>query len=89
MKRIILVTLLGLAVLSSALGVVYARHQHRELFIQLQALRAERDRLNIEWGKLQLEQSTWGTHVRIERVARKRLHMEPPEFRDIVVVKND
>ncbi len=89
MKNILLVSLLVAAVLSSALGVVYTRHQQRELFIQLQALRAERDRLNIEWGKLQLEQSTWGTHVRIERVARKRLRMEPPEFRDIVVVKHD
>ncbi|HEB59929.1 MAG TPA: cell division protein FtsL [Gammaproteobacteria bacterium] len=89
MKRVFIVLALGVAVLSSALGVVYSRHQHRELFIELQALRAERDRLNIEWGKLQLEQSTWGTHVRIERVARKRLHMAAPEFRDIVVVKND
>ena len=78
---------LGLAVIASALGLVYAKHEHRAKFVALQELERQRDHLNVEWGKLQLEQSTWGTHGRIEREARKRLKMETPQFEDIVVIK--
>ena len=62
-----------------ALSVVTARHQARKLFIELQAEQAKARQLDIEWGRLQLEQSTWAMHARIEQVARQHLQMAVPE----------
>lgn len=78
---------LAACVFASALGVVTAKHQSRQLFIELEALKAERDELNIEWGKLTLEQATWATPTRVERIARDRLEMTPPPAERIVIVR--
>ncbi len=69
----LLVALLWLAVLASALGVVYARHENRRMFVELQQLLTERDELENEWSKLQIEQSFWSGHARVESEARPRL----------------
>ena len=71
----------------SAIGVVFARHEHRQLFIALTGLEKARDELNIEFGRLQLEQATWAESNRIDQVARERLGMKFPETSDIVVVR--
>ena len=78
--------LIALAALASALGVVYAKHENRKLFIELQALQAERDAMNVEWGQLQLEQGTQATHARVDAEARSRLGMQPPVAREIVII---
>jgi cell division protein FtsL len=78
--------LLLLAVLLSAFAVIDARHENRVLFAQLQQLRQQRDALNVEWGQLLLEQSTWSTHARIEQMATQKLDMETPEHVEIVVI---
>ncbi len=78
---------LVLAVLASAIGVIYAKHEGRKQFVQLQALERERDQMNVEWGQLQLEQGTWATHSRVERVARKRLGMEMPDAKSVVIIR--
>jgi cell division protein FtsL len=83
----ITVALLGLAVLASALGVVYGKHQARSRFSELQSLTRERDELDIEWGQLQLEQSTWATNGRVESVARDELHMVIPQASDLRIVQ--
>jgi cell division protein FtsL len=83
----ILVAMLWVAVLVSALGVVYAKHQARTRFIELQELVTERDELDIEWGQLQLEQSTWATHGRVERMARDELRMIIPQASDLRIVQ--
>jgi cell division protein FtsL len=83
----VLVALLVLANVASAIGVVFARHEHRQLFIQLTALEKARDELNIEFGRLQLEQATWAESNRIDQVAREKLGMKFPESSDIVVVR--
>ena len=83
---VIAVPLLWLAVLASSAGAVYCEHRARELFIQLEALNARRDNLQIEWGQLQLEQSAWSSHAFVERVASTRLHMAMPPPQNIVVV---
>ncbi|HVH82766.1 MAG TPA: cell division protein FtsL [Steroidobacteraceae bacterium] len=80
------VPLLWLAVLASAAGAIYCEHRARELFIQLEALNAQRDNLQIEWGQLQLEQSAWSSHAFVERVASTRLHMAIPPPQSIEVV---
>jgi cell division protein FtsL len=71
----------------TAIGVVFARHEHRQLFIALTKLERSRDELNIEFGRLQLEQATWAESNRIDQVARTRLGMKFPETSDIVVVR--
>lgn len=82
-----LFVVLGSAVLLSALAVVYAKFQSRSLFVELQALTKAQDKMDVEWGQLQLEQSTWATHGRVESAARKRLGMVLPEPQQVVVIK--
>ncbi len=78
---------LWVAVIVSALGVVYAKHQSRQLFVRLQGLKADRDVMDVEWGRLQLEQSTQATHERIESIARERLDMENPTASVLIVIE--
>ncbi len=80
------VPLLWVAVLGSAAGAIWCKHRARELFVQLEALNARRDNLEIEWGQLQLEQSAWATHAFVERVASTRLHMAMPPPKEIEIV---
>ncbi|NNF50922.1 MAG: cell division protein FtsL [Gammaproteobacteria bacterium] len=79
--------LLWAGTISSALGVVYARHESRKAFINLQALYDERDELDIDWDRLLIEQSTWATHARIEQMARQRLKMRVPDPAEIVILR--
>jgi len=74
-------------VMVSAVAVVYARHQGRKLFIELQALGKERDNMDIEWGQLQLEQGTLTTQGKVELVARDRLGMTSLRADAMVIVK--
>lgn len=74
------------AVLASAVGVVYSKYASRKYFVELQALRAERDAVEVEWGRLRLEQNTWATHGRIERLARNKLEMHIPSPSEVVVI---
>ncbi len=83
----ILLALLLAANVATAIAVVFARHEHRQLFIRLSQLEKARDNLNIEFGRLQLEQATWADSNRIDQVARTRLGMKFPETSDIVVVR--
>jgi len=82
-----LVMILALAVFASSLGVVYAKHESRKLFVELDSLKKSRDEMNVQWGRLQLEQSTLATHGRIEKRAKKRLGMVTPEFKQIFIVR--
>ena len=82
----VLLLLLLLAVVLSGLAVVYSRHEHRQLFVQLSQLEKERDELNIEFGRLQLEQATWADPNRIEQLARDPLGMKFPEASELRVI---
>jgi cell division protein FtsL len=75
------------ATLASAIMLVYSKHLSRKLFVDLQQLKREVGELNTEWGQLQLEQSAWSDHGRIERVARDRLSMVMPAPDEVVFVK--
>ena len=87
MSARLLLAILVVANVLTAIGVVFARHEHRQLFIALTKLEKARDELNIEFGRLQLEQATWAESNRIDQVARTRLGMVFPESGDIVVVR--
>lgn len=71
----------------SAMALVYTKHEARKLFVELESLTHERDELNIEWGQLQIEQSTWATHARIEQVAADRLSLVRPQPTEIFVIQ--
>lgn len=84
---IVVTTVLLLAVLISGIAVVHARYAHRQAFVELSRLEGDRDALNIEFGRLQLEQATVAESTRIERIARARLAMRTPEPAETVVVR--
>ncbi len=76
--------LLLLAVLVCALSVVTSQHRARKLF---QALESEQERakqLDVAYGQLQIELSTWATSPRIEKIARDKLRMRTPEAARII-----
>ncbi|NMG14614.1 cell division protein FtsL [Aromatoleum bremense] len=73
-------------VVSSALGVVAAQHQARKLFSELEREQARAQSLEVEWGQLQLEQSTWAAHARVEKIARERIGMRPPAPGQVLTV---
>lgn len=78
---------LWFAVLGSAVQVIYARYKARDLFVQLEKLDAQRDALDMEWGRLQLEQSYWSSDAFVERVANAKLQMSLPQMRDVRIVR--
>ena len=86
--RLILgVAALSVAVMVTAIACIYARHESRKQFTNLQALTEERDRLEVEWGRLQIEQSAWSTHARVEKLARNKMKMRNPAAQDVKMVQ--
>lgn len=77
---------LAAAVFLTAMLVVTLRHHVRVLSSELQTLQAERDALDVEWGKLLLEEGAWSEHRRVETVARQRLGMAIPDSKQVVIV---
>jgi len=79
--------LLVASVLTSALAVIYAKHQTRNLFAELQQLERMQGLMDTEWGQLQLEESTWATHGRVESLSRRQLGMVIPAPKSLVIVR--
>ena len=74
--------LLLLAVLvACALGLVTSQHKARKLFTDLEREHNRARELDVEYGRLQLEASTWGLHARVERIAKGALGMRPADTR--------
>jgi cell division protein FtsL len=74
------VNLLLLAVLvGCALSLVTSRHQARKLFVELEREQALARGYEVEYGQLQLEQSTWSMPARVEKIAREQLRLQPPD----------
>ncbi len=83
----LLLFVLALVCVLSAVALVYTKHESRKLFVELEGLTRERDALNIEWGQLQIEQSTWAQHARIEQVAIDELSLVRPDATEIYVIE--
>ena len=83
----LLVLVLAAVCVLSAIALIYTKHESRKLFVELEQLTRERDELNIEWGQLQIEQSTWATHARIEQVATEDLALVRPQAAEIFVIE--
>ena len=86
-KQWIHVLLLAVLVVASAIGVAYSTHQTRKLVADFQLLKTQQYAMQVEWGQLLLEQSTWGSFNRVEQLASKRLGMRVPEPGQIIMVK--
>ena len=74
-------------VVASGLGVVSSQHQARKLYAELEREQSRAHGLEVEWGQLQLEQSTWAAHARVEKLARERLGMRVPMQGQVLVVE--
>ena len=82
--------LLLLAVLvACAIGLVTSQHRARKLFSDLEREQARARALDVEYGQLQLEASTWGLHQRVEKIATGTLGMRAPDPRRVRVVARD
>ena len=86
-QPLLLTMIFAVVCVMSALALIYTKHESRKLFVDLEQLTSDRDELNIEWGQLQIEQSTWATHARIERVALEDLSLARPKSTEIYVIE--
>jgi len=84
MLRLSLVLLAALT--ACALALVTSQHQARKLYVELQKEQELAKQLEVEWGQLQLEASTWATHARVERLASRALGMRVPPASRVQVV---
>lgn len=84
MSRVNAMLLLILVVCSLAL--VTSQHNARKLFVDLQKEQERTRALEVEFGQLQLEQSTWAMQSRVERIASSRLQMRVPPAARVRVV---
>lgn len=78
--------ILFFALIFSALGLVNAKHKTYKLRIELEQLNAAEKQYRQEYGQLQLEQSTWAMHSRIEKIATQQLQMQAPDAKRIQIV---
>ena len=86
MTRLNLVLLAVL--IACALAVVTSQHKARKLYVELQHEQELEKRYDVEWGQLQLEQSTWAMHTRIEKIATQTLRMRAPDARHVQLVQS-
>jgi len=81
--------LLLILVIACALGVVTSQHKARKLFVDLQYEKERAQQMDVEWGKLQLEQSTLAMPARVEKLARQQLQMHLPTNEQMHLVRID
>lgn len=79
--------LLLAAVVVCALSVVTSQHKARKLYILLQQEKEYAQQMDVEWGQLQLEQRTWATPARVEKVAAQQLQMQLPKGEQIQFIR--
>jgi cell division protein FtsL len=77
------------ALIACALGLVTSQHQARKLYVELQKEQDLANQINVEWGQLQLEASTWATHARVEKIAVQSLGMRVPPASRVQLVPSE
>ncbi len=86
-KQWLLVIVATTVVVVSGLGVVFSSFEARRLVAQHQQLLSAKNDMQVEWGQLLLEQSTWGSYNRVEQLAGDKLQMRVPSPSEIVMVE--
>ena len=79
--------LLLLVLLACALGLVTSQQKARKLFTQLELEQGRARELEVEYGQLQIEASTWGQHARVGRLASAALGLRTPDPRRVRVIE--
>ena len=79
--------LLLLVLLACALGLVTSQQKARKLFSQLELEQGRARELEVEYGQLQIEASTWGQHARVGRIASAALGLRTPDPRRVRVIE--
>ena len=79
--------LLLAAVVLCALSVVTSQHKARKLYVELQHEKERAQQMDVEWGQLQLEQSTWAAPARVENIAVQQLQMKLPKVGDVQYIR--
>ncbi|RLU00431.1 cell division protein FtsL [Ketobacter sp.] len=74
-------------VLVSSVAVNFSSYETRRLVAEHQRLQKENNAMQVEWGQLLLEQSTWGSYNRVEQLAGTKLNMRVPAPNEIVMVE--
>jgi len=85
--RFAMLCLLVAITLASSVSLVYVQHVRRGLFMELKSLEQGRDRMDVEWGQLQLESSTWAAQERIEQIAIEQLQFQVPVPTSVLLVR--
>lgn len=78
-----------LVAIACALGVVTSQHKARKLFVELQKEKGRAQQMEVEWGQLQLEQSTLAMPARVEKIASLKLKMQLPKSEQIQFVRGE
>ena len=79
--------LLLLVLVVCALGLVTSQSRARKLFSELDRAQQRERQLDVVYGQLQLEASTWGLHSRVGKIAADTLGMHVPDPRRVIVIK--
>lgn len=87
LKPFLLLSAVVLAVVLSAITVIFSAYEYRQLFHEHQSLIQQRDDLQVEWGQLLLEQSAWAANNRVEVLAIRKLDMLVPDPEQIEIVR--
>lgn len=74
------------ALIAVALGVVTSQHEARKMYSEHERLLAFAEQYKTEYEQLQIEQSTWAMHSRVEEMATKQLQMKVPNPQDVQVI---
>ncbi|MEO0614992.1 MAG: cell division protein FtsL [Pseudomonadota bacterium] len=77
------------AATAAAVALAFTKHESRKNFIELQRLSRERDAINIEWTRLQIEQAAYAAHTLIEEKAAGQLSLKRPESGDLLLIGDD
>ncbi|KTD25978.1 MULTISPECIES: cell division protein FtsL [Legionella] len=88
-KQLCFLLTLLLAVLVTALAIVYTTNEHRIYFSQLQSLEQEANQLQLQWGQLLLEQASLATPARVEQLAVEKLQMRLPMDKEIFILRTE
>lgn len=78
--------LLLLVAIVCALGVVTAQHHARKLTVAIQQEKDRSQQMEVEWGQLRLEHSTWSMPARVENIVANQLQMQLPNQKQIQYV---
>lgn len=79
--------LLAISVLVTSIYVIETAYQTRQMYSALQDLRAERNRLTIEWGRLMLERGAVSADMRIDAMAHDRLSLHSPARDNVMMME--